>query len=382
VQELSIDYKKNVLTGWILQNAIRDTICKPFYDFKKKETPPRIFFCSRFPVDIPQSKNIEVHKNLENRKAYYKNLMVCGSVWSCPICSLRISTQRVKKLQAAIKYWQELLSCHRVLFVTSTIPHTINQSLHQVRSSFMSARRRMREQKILKRTPGFMSFNEICENFGLVGSVSGMETTYGKNGWHYHSHEIFFLSWELSSEAIEKLRELMVIAWKRALVSEKVAIKNDDAFFKRSIDIELVSSGSDIASYISKTGGGWTASHEVAKSQVKKGRMGSMSIFDLARGIAQAQDKQKCQKLIREFSKEMFGKRQLFFSKGMASLLHYDEDEELEDGEGLSELLGIINQIDWQIIRKKELRGEFLQICETSGFDSAINFIKEKGLIK
>ena len=107
-----------------------------------------------------------------------------------------------------------------------------------------------------------------------------------------------------------------------------------------------------------------------------------MSIFDLARGIAQDQNKQKCQRLIKEFAKEMFGKRQLFFSKGMASLSHYDEDEEIEVDECLSELLGIINQIDWQIIRKKELRGEFLQICETSGFDLAIEYIKKKGFIK
>ncbi len=379
-----VSYQDRVITNWILQNAVRETLCKPYYDFSKGEKPPRLFWCGRVPVSYPQTKNIEVHKSLESQKAFYKNLQSCDSVWICPLCSLRISSQRVKKIQAAMDYWGDLSECHQTLFVTSTMPHTINQSLHHVRSSFMKARRRMHRQKKLKRTPEFVPFFEICENFGIVGTITGIETTYGKNGWHYHSHEIYFMSWPLSAEAIGKLKVLLVEAWKRALIAEKVAIENDSAFFKRSIDIEKVTADSNIASYVSKTGGGWTASHELVKSQAKKGHIGSKSIFDIALEIAKNINKKVNQRLFREYAKEMTGKRQLFCSKGLASLVHYDEieDEDLQEDQELSEYLGTIKTLDWDIIRRKELRGEVLEICISSGFDAAIKFIRKMGCMK
>ena len=38
--------------------------------------------------------NVEVRKHLKTEKAFYSGLMVCGSVWMCPVCASKISERR------------------------------------------------------------------------------------------------------------------------------------------------------------------------------------------------------------------------------------------------------------------------------------------------
>src|SRR5690349_16250907 len=63
----------------------------------------RVASCLR--VIAPHKTHVEIHKSKVTKRARYKNLMVCGSVWQCPVCASYISEVRRKELSGAINKW-------------------------------------------------------------------------------------------------------------------------------------------------------------------------------------------------------------------------------------------------------------------------------------
>jgi len=381
VRESRIEEKKeNVISLWALQNIAREILCKTTYDFSS-EKAPSLFSCCRVPVSVPEQKNVQVHNNIDTRKNFYKNLVSCNSVWNCPLCACKISSDRSKQIKISLQNWYKKTVCHKTAFVTYTMPHNIGQSLADVRKIFMSARRKMSKQLSLSKTPSFIPYNEICENFGVVGTLTGIELTYGNNGWHLHSHEIFFLSWPITEEEIKKIQYLLMLAWKRALQKEGVSI-DEKAFSLRSVVVELFDEEDQdqISKYITKFSG-WSVADELVKSFVKKGHAGNYSIWDFLRIILEkAQGYKKYIFLFREYSQEMKGKRQVFFSKGMAELVKYRNIDIVLDPL-ISVLLGQLSDQDWFRIVQNKHRRKFLQMVTDEGFESAIIKIKNLKLI-
>ena len=369
-------YKNNVISLWALQNTSRDILCKKHYDFLK-EKPPAIFSCCRSPITDPKKKSVEVHLKNDTRKSFYKNLSSCNSVWICPVCASKITSERTERLNISLDNWYQKSDCHRTAFITYTMPHYHGQTLADIRKIFMSARRRMHRQKKLNRNLSFIPYSEICENYGIVGSVTGIELTYGLNGWHLHCHEILFLAWSLRDDQVDVLRNLLVKAWKHSLMKENCQINNPAVFDMRSVVIEKFDKQNKniVSQYISKFSG-WTVSHELTKSAVKKGRVDNLSIWDFLRNIfLQTEGHEKYFFLYREYAEVMKGTRQLFFSKNMSNLLCYKDVEVVIDPE-LSEFLGELNDLVWYKIVKTNNRFNFLQIVDNQGFEVAINYIK------
>ncbi len=362
--------KGHQVSQFLLQNVSREILCKSKYDFR--ETIPALFGCHRFLVKFPVEKsNVEVNQNIESKKVFYSQLQTCKSVWVCPVCSSKISNQRQKNLEKSLNSWSNRCSCHQSALVTFTFPHNRNQSLSVVRNMFMSARRRMKNQKKLKKNISFESYQEIIENYGIVGEVASIEINFSQaNGWHVHCHVIYFLAWKLRKS--EKLRVALVEAWKRALVAEKCIIDNDYAFFQHSVDVERVRDEQVASYYIAKIGT-WSISKEVTQNMHKQGLQGSLTSWDFLRNIFSGVNVKYYKKLFVEFAKEFKGKRQIFFSKGMAKFLNYDDsDDDFEDFP--AEFLGSLDQITWRKICKLKKRGEFLELCEHEGFQKAYDF--------
>jgi len=368
--------KDKIISLWALQNTSRDVLCKKHYNFSN-EKPPALFSCCRAPITDPVKKSVEVHMKKDTNKSFYKNLSSCNSVWVCPICASKITSERTERLNFSLDNWYQKSDCHRTAFVTYTMPHYYGQSLFEIRKIFMDARRRMHHQIKLKRNVSFIPYNEICENYGIVGSVTGNELTYGSNGWHFHSHEILFLAWSLRDDDVVVLRNLLVEAWKRALVVSKCKIKDPAAFDRRSVVIEKFDQQNKniVSQYISKFSG-WTVSHELTKSAVKKGRADNLSIWDFLRNIfLQTSGHEKYFFLYREYAAVMKGTRQLFFSKNMANLIGYKDVDVVIDP-ALSDLLGILTDLVWYKIVKTKNRYNFLQIVDSQGFPAAMDYIK------
>jgi len=273
---------------------------------------------------------------------HFGGLLQCGSVWSCPICSAKISALKCEQITQGFKNWQEIGrkdgKKYSQVMVSFTIPHYANQSIYDLRTDFMKSRRAMKGQQDLLRNPTFFPWKKICEEFGICGVLSGIETTWGYNGWHPHSHDILFLDRKLTKDELLEIQTRLVTAWIYACKRSKVkmSLNQETAMYSRSI---RVSNAPTAEEYISKFGAidyekhkdiltpGWGAAQELTKSHIKKSRgEGGFTPWDFLRLIDQyPNDREiylKFGRLFREYVRAFNAKQQLFWSKGFKAKLN------------------------------------------------------------
>lgn len=128
---------------------------------------------------IPGKSGVPIVFNSKSGMAHYQNLMACGSVWACPICSSKISEKRRVELTEAVSR-----SGFSKIMVTFTLQHDRDDRLIDLRTALNDAFRRLKSGRI---------WQDFKEDYGLAASVAATEITWGKaNGWHIHKHVLFF----------------------------------------------------------------------------------------------------------------------------------------------------------------------------------------------
>lgn len=357
----------------------------------------------------------------------FGGLLSCGSVWSCPICSSKISEVRVREIDQAFNLWydqgQVAGKDHTQIMVTFTIPHYASQSIEDLREFFMKARRAMKEQNELKRNPAFQPFKVLCDQYGIEGFLAAIEVTFGVNGWHPHSHDIFFVNQRLDADQLEILKGRLVTAWIYACerVNGKMTKQQKKNMAKWSINI---SQSVSAAEYVSKFGqadvdkhkdlllGGWGPAQELTKSQIKTAGNKGLTPWDMLRNILKTQESSllsKSQKndayllygrLFREYSRCFHGKRQLFWSKGFKASLNLESlsDQEISglDDQAVLEfdpndpeaslivqtrkVIGVFDWLTWDKIKKYKLRGKLLSLAETHTFKELMQVVYDADL--
>lgn len=137
--------------------------------------------------DGPKLRGVDVHHTTRQdgtTRARYGNVITCGSVWACPICSARIAAKRATETEQALKAHRE--QGGRLMFVTLTHQHDragklVDQLKKQGEALLMMQRDRQ--------------YRELCDNAGVLGMVRGLEFTHSDgNGWHAHLHFLVFLA--------------------------------------------------------------------------------------------------------------------------------------------------------------------------------------------
>lgn len=302
---------------------------------------------------IPNRITVGVWKSEKHRSAHYDGLMVCGSVWHCPVCASKVSERKRVDLVQGIEAWKALGGV--VLMLTQTVPHYAHQPLEVVLSGFTRARRLMRNRKPWK---GFAK--RIC----LKGSVRALEVTYGENGWHVHAHELLFIEPGFSEDLCGIEGEVLQM-WQSACISAGLDCPN-----VRGIRVHNGDQAGDYA-------GKWGLEHEVTKANIKRGRDGNYSPWDLLRR-ADGGD-QAASALFGEYAGCFKGKRQLVWSDGLRDLLGLGlekTDEELaKTREEDAVLLGALTRSQWGIITAAERRGEILEIALSKGWPGVLDYI-------
>lgn len=142
----------------------------------KKQTH-RVVFCSRHRIDA--EKNILIYVNKDTKRAQYSNVLICGSVWTCPKCANRITTTRSIEVLTAIK------KAPAFAFMTLTTPHHRNMRLSQLLD--LQAHAKIE----------FFRSHRVRNLFKLIrahGRITATECSWGEiNGWHPHYHALIFL---------------------------------------------------------------------------------------------------------------------------------------------------------------------------------------------
>lgn len=295
---------------------------------------------------------VDVYKHRKTHKAFYAGLMVCGSVWTCPVCAAKISEKRKKEIEQAFEIHKS--NGGKIAMLTLTFSHKKFHNLKDLLDKFGQA------------TQKFMSgraYNDIRLFMGLIGRIRVYEVTYGENGYHPHAHIALFYENEIN---LKVMQDQMFDLWKKAC--HKVGLTTGR---KNGLHLE---SAEQAEQYLSKHGT-WSLEQELSKSHVKKAKNGSMSPFDFLREYLKSEDI-KYLNLFKDYAECFKGKRQIQWSQGLKKqfVLVDKSDEELaKEKTEEADILGTLDYEQWREILKSDNRSYFLDLCEKYSFDKAVN---------
>lgn len=297
---------------------------------------------------------VSVNLSKEHKKAFYGGLSVCGSVWSCPVCVAKIQERRRMEISVGMdKAYQDGMKC---IMVTLTFPHMAFQKLDDLIERQANALQKMRAGNPWKR---------VKERAGYHGLIRSLELTFGENGWHPHTHEIWIVDKNCD---VEWLEERILSRWESACV--RAGLLSEDklkVFREHAVDVKDNASNSD---YLAKQDDSrhWGADREVAKASTKSGKKKGVHPFQFLSDF-EFGDEDAGRRWI-EYSSVMKGKRQIFWSRGLKKWAELDEktDEELAvEQSDKADVLGLLTSREWSIILKNDARATVLDLAEEGG---------------
>jgi hypothetical protein len=302
-----------------------------------------------------QGKQVQVWKSTGYDRAHYQGLQTCASVWTCPVCSAKISERRRAELLALIEAHQATGGV--VLMVTRTVPHKRADDLGELLAKIAAAERSF---------TGHRDYKTLMAAFGLVGKVRAVEVTHGQaNGWHPHVHELVFLAQPVS---LADLEEDLSRVWSAAAVRAGL----DRPSREHGLTVQ---DGSKAAKYASK----WGLESEMTQWHRKRGKIDSRTPFDLLRDVAEHDDPHSG-RLFREYSEAFHGRHQLQFSRGLKARYQISEvsDEELvqrHDEDAF--LLGSLDHDQWRTVCRVEARGVLLEVAASGGWEAVLRMLAD-----
>lgn len=292
----------------------------------------------------------------EFNKAFYDGLQTCGNVWTCPVCAAKVQERRRLEIAQAMEFfgWS---GNRQAVMVTFTFPHKNLMKLKDLLTKQSEA------FKFLRKGKQWDKFKE--KNF-FEGLIRSLEVTHGMNGWHPHTHELWFVE---SSVDQTNFLEFVKKKWRSSCVAAGLLDEEDpkqlSAFETYAVDIKFNCKASD---YLAKVDhkdnlkSYWGVDREIAKasSKVKKEGKG-MHPFQLA-----IDNKQE---LFIEYVNAIKGRPQLLWSRGLKAKVNIEEktDEEIAEEETEeAELFAKISKQEWFAIRRQEQRAQVLNCVENS----------------
>lgn len=305
---------------------------------------------------------VDVFKHRQTQKAFYGGLMVCGSVWICPVCASKISERRRAELKQASNAYRA--SGGHLTMLTLTFSHSKSDKLEDSLKALGQATAKFRTGK---------RYDQLRKELRLVGSIRALEITYGKNGWHPHIHLLNFHEREIEPWEREMYEERFYNLWSAACAkyglscSREHGAKLDDA--------------TEADQYIGKWGDlvekRWGIDSEMTKSHIKKGREEGLTPFDFLRIIVEDGDLEYAFQF-KEYAAAMKGKTQLYWSRGLKQKFAIEEktDEQIAEAkEEPADLLGGLSWQDWRYIVKHDYRAKLLDYIESYGYEAALEKI-------
>lgn len=331
-----------------LQSVARDILPKS-----------RTAFCLR--SRIKGGEGGGVWRSTQHQTAHYSGLIVCGSVWTCPVCAAKISERRRLELQAAIAQHRE--SGGDAYLLTLTTPHGRRDDLAQLLAMQAKALASFTAQRAVK---------AVFAEMGEIGRVRAFEVTHGRkgtnNGWHPHYHFLQFAKGGADAAQLMDWRTRLYLEW--AKCCERAGLGTPS--FQHGLDLQ---DGSKADKYLSK----WGLECEMTKGHIKQAKAGGETPFDLLRAVLADKSDRQAAALFSEFGRVFKGKRQLSWSRGLRARFDLAEektDEELsrEQSED-AELLGLISVDEWRDVLRVQARGVVLELAAAGGWLAVARFL-------
>lgn len=298
-------------------------------------------------IDI--DRRVTAHLSADGR-AGYRGLMRCGNAWTCPLCGNEIAA-RQRDLLDRLHDAAEAVGDSGVL-LTLTMRHTRGESLD---SMFRRLREALRAFWKDKRNRALLT------QYGYTGRVTGMEVTYGENGWHLHVHlTVYFTTWP--GDDWEKYGASL---WQRCVQQAGGYASKARGFLltKRPTERDEENPG-----YPAK----WDLASELSNPERKKSE--GMSPWAL---LVAAQDSTTWRALWEEYEKATFRQTRLKLSPGLAA--HYGIDleendsaaDELPPEEDQGDIVLTMGDATWRSVRWARAEAALLDALEEGGLEAA-----------
>jgi hypothetical protein len=286
---------------------------------------------------IPGVGAVEVRVKGDGSRAAIVGTTSCGSPWACPTCAARVREKRRREVHELVS--RGTAGGYRWAFVTATLRHQRGQGVAQQRRALEAAWRAITTGRAAqaRRDSG-------C----VVGTVRAAEFMLeGSSGPHGHIHALVLVAPNTTSAALSAAMDAMGSRWRTWAARHMDGLRPDDA---HGWTWELARSGQAAADYVTKCldGDGWTVAHELARSDAKKGRNGSVAPMELL--TAALDDVEQTGDLARafrfaEYARATRGMRAVVVSRSLTAALGKVSDKTDEELANEPETLD-----DWQTV--------------------------------
>ena len=305
------------------------------------------------------SDSVGLYHGVVHKRAFYTGLSTCGNVWTCPVCSAKIQERRRVEISQGMDWgYANFKKC---VMVTTTIPHKITDPLPDLLTKYADALRFLRSGR---------EWQACKKKIGFVGLIRSLELTVGKNGWHPHTHELWFV--DPSCDA-EELQNLILKRWENACIKTGLLTPDKiEAFREHAVNFKDNATNSE---YLQKfdDGKAWGVDREMAKSSSKSSVFGCHPfelLCEYAGGLSDLSQEIRGDMFI-DYAMAMKGKRQLYWSKGLKELVGITDktDEQIcEEPDEIAILLGQITPKRWKLVLDEFAEAEILYRAETGGW--------------
>lgn len=321
---------------------------------------PRVVKCHSVRIQ----PTVDIKKHPDHDRAFYSGLAVCGSVWDCPVCSARILEKRREEIALAVNWAYD--NGYKVVMVTLTTPHYSYQTCEELLSRFSKALTAIKSGK---------AWDNFKKANAWQGSIRGLETLYGANGWHNHTHELWIVSKNLDSKDLKtKVLSRWYSACDKLGLIPKVKKK---AFMDHSVDVIDNASASDyLAKHDDKKNLKWGVDKELTKplSKASKELLHPFQLADMnSQGVKKAGD------LFAEYSKAFKGKSAIFWSRGLKKKIGILEKEDEELAKQETEKIEVLISLEfhaWQVVKEEKARALLLDHAELGGADKVEEWLR------
>lgn len=319
-------------------------------NLKMNKKHPSICLCGRYHYN-KQESTVLVAKGQDTNKAFYSNLITCGSVWRCPICSYKIQKTRQVEVFKLLKWYQD--NDYKMSFLTLTMRHKKNHSLAHSVETILS------EFRKFQRITPFSKFRQT-----YIGMVKAFEITLGANGWHPHLHIVFVHQKGIQHSEIKLHMDKLIPLW---CGREKIKGLIKAQHYKPVFDED------GITDYITK----WDTSKEITQGNFKIAkRNNSTTAFGLLSDVVCKVKKfDEIEQFFESYVYGTKGRNHLIISEGIRAKYkelnpHTLEDSQIVKDERIKNFLFGIGYDLWLEILKKDLSPLLLSAYDIGGFNA------------
>lgn len=291
----------------------------------------------------------------EDGVAHFAGLMLCGSIWVCPVCAPRIREVRASEIEAGLA--RHFAMGGGAGFLTVTMPHDFGDALAALMGTLSDAWRSMLGSK---------GWRQDRARFGIVGTIRATEVTVGPAGWHPHLHVLVLTEAPASDGEWTALADRIHPRWRDAIVRNGYRAPDRE----HGLTLSAVRSAEDVAHYTAKVqddGSTWDVGRELTRHDLKSGRRHGRTPFEVARDAVEGGEAQDV-RLWHEYERATLGRRAIEWSRGLRSTLDVPEEETdeavvLRDVGG--EVVALLWPDEWRVVLRRNLRLVFLDLVET-----------------